>query len=132
MLTMPYLKPVTWCMVFIMIVLGVTPKVEAGFIPSKVIQMNETERDTDILQIKKILETKAVSVRLEQLGFTSEEIQERLSKLSDQQIHQIALQLDQLKVGQGDAFGIIIAVLVIAILVVVLLKLTGHDIIIAK
>ena len=129
---MPYLKPVTWCMVFIMIVLGVTPNVEAGFIPSKVIQMSETERDADILQIKKILETKAVSVRLEQLGFTAEEIQERLSKLSDQQIHQIALQLDQLKVGQGDAFGIIIAVLVIAILVVVLLKLTGHDIIITK
>jgi hypothetical protein len=115
-----------------MTVLGVTPNVEAGFIPSKVIQMSETERDADILQIKKILETKAVRVRLEQLGFTAEEIQERLSKLSDQQIHQIALQLDQLKVGQGDALGIIIAVLVIAILVVVLLKLTGHDIIITK
>lgn len=115
-----------------MIVLGITPNVEAGFIPSKVIQMSETERNADLHQIKKILETKAVIVRLEQIGFTPEEIQARLSQLSDQQIHQIAQQLDQLKVGQGDALGIIIAVLVIAILVVVLLKLTGHDIIITK
>lgn len=131
-MNVPYLKPVTWCMVFIMIVLGITPNVEAGFIPSKVIQMSETERNADLHQIKKILETKAVIVRLEQIGFTPEEIQARLSQLSDQQIHQIAQQLDQLKVGQGDALGIIIAVLVIAILVVVLLKLTGHDIIITK
>jgi len=131
-LKMPYLKPVTWCMVFIMIILGVTPNVEAGFIPSTLIQMSETERNAELYEIKKILESKAVSTRLQQFGFTPEEIQERLSQLSDQQIHQIALQLDQLKVGQGDALGIIIAVLVIAILVVVLLKLTGHDIIITK
>lgn len=129
---MPYLKPVTWCMVFIMIILGVTPNVEAGFIPSTLIQMSETERNAELHEIKKILESKAVSTRLQQFGFTPEEIQARLSQLSDQQIHQIALQLDQLKVGQGDALGIIIAVLVIAILVVVLLKLTGHDIIITK
>ena len=131
-LNMTYFKPVTWCMVFIMIVLGITPHVEAGFIPSKVIKMSEIDRNADLLQIKKILETKAVSVRLEQLGFTAEEIQARLAQLSDQKIHQIALQLDQLKVGQGDALGIIIAVLVIAILVVVLLKITGFDIIITR
>ena len=115
-----------------MIILGVTPNVEAGFIPSTLIQMSETERNAELHEIKKILESKAVSTRLQQFGFTPEEVQERLSQLSDQQIHQIALQLDQLKVGQGDALGIIIAVLVIAILVVVLLKLTGHDIIITK
>jgi len=115
-----------------MTILGITPNVEAGFIQSEVIQMSGTERNMDLLQIQKILESKAVSVRLQQIGFTPEEIQERLSQLSDDQIHQIALQLDQLKVGQGDALGIIIAVLVIAILVVVLLKLTGHDIIITK
>ena len=131
-MSMPFLKPVTWYMVFVMIVLGITPNVQAGFIPSEVIQMSETERNADLDQIKKILETKAVSIRLEQLGFAPDEIKARLSELSDQQVHQIALQLDQLKVGQGDALGIIIAVLVIAILVVVLLKLTGHDIIITK
>ena len=58
-----------------------------------------------------------VSERLRQLGFTQEEIQARLGQLSDQQIHQLALNLDEVKVG-GDGLGVVIAVLVIAILVV--------------
>jgi hypothetical protein len=74
---------------------------------------------------------KAVKERLSQLGFSHDEIQSKLSQLSDQQIHQIALQLDDLKVGQ-DALGVIIALLVIAILIVVLLKLTGHKVIVTK
>jgi hypothetical protein len=75
---------------------------------------------------------KAISERLSQFGVTQDEIQKRLTQLSDQQIHQIALQLDDLRIGQGDPLGIIIALLVIAILIVVILKLTGHKVIITK
>jgi hypothetical protein len=71
-----------------------------------------------------------IGERLIQMGLTPEEIQKKLSQLSDQQIHQLALQLDELKVG-GDAgwtvLGIIIVLAAIAVLVI---YLTGHQIVI--
>ncbi|MBI4687786.1 MAG: hypothetical protein HY756_08415, partial [Nitrospirae bacterium] len=55
----------------------------------------------------------------------------RISQLSDQQVHQLALNLDEIKAGD-DGLGIIIALLVIAILVVLLIQLTGHKVVITK
>jgi hypothetical protein len=72
---------------------------------------------------------KMVKERMANLGLTQEEIQSRLSQLSDQQLHRTAQQLDSLKVG-GDGIGIVIGILVIAILVVLLIQLTGHRVII--
>jgi hypothetical protein len=100
--------------------------------PSEIIALSQTDRAADLAKIQKVLELKAVGERLSQLGLAQEEIKNRLDRLSDQQIHQAALQLDDLKVGQGDAFGIIIALLVIAILLVVLLTLTGRRVFITK
>lgn len=71
-----------------------------------------------------------VKERIANLGFTHDEIQSRLSDLNDQQLHKLALQLDSLKVGGDDGLGIIIALLIIAILVVLLIRLTGHKVII--
>jgi hypothetical protein len=73
---------------------------------------------------------KLVRERLKELGLSADEIQARLSQFSDPQIHQLALQLDELKVAGDDFLGIIILLLVIAILVVLLIQLTGHKIII--
>jgi hypothetical protein len=116
-----------------MFVIGITPKVDAGLVPSEIISLAQSQYDraSDLEKIQKTIETKAISERLKQLGFTSEEISKRLNQLSDTQIHQIALKLDTIKVG-GDALGVIIALLVIAILVVVLLNLTGHKVIVTK
>ncbi|MEW6585845.1 MAG: PA2779 family protein [Nitrospirota bacterium] len=127
----PFMKQVTWYLVLAMFVIGIAPNVNAGFAPSEIVALARAERVADIAKIQKALEIKAVQERLSQLGLTKDEIQNRLSQLSDGQIHQIALQLDDLTVGQ-DGLGIIIALLVIAILVVVLLKLTGHKVIVTK
>jgi hypothetical protein len=72
---------------------------------------------------------KLVRERLKELGFTQEEIQLRLDQLSDQQLHQVALKVDELQVG-GDALGVVVALLVIAILVVILIWLLQHKIVI--
>ena len=93
--------------------------------------MTQADRTADLAKIQKVLEVKAVGERLSQFGLTQNEIKDRLSQLSDQQIHQFALQLDDLKVGRGGALGAIIAVLVIVILVIVILKLTGHRVIVS-
>jgi hypothetical protein len=112
--------------------IGIVPRVDAGFVPSEIINYNGYERSADIEKIQKVIETKIISERLKQLGLNKEEIYLRLEQLSDRQLHNLAMQIDDLKVGQGDVFGVIIALLVIAILVVVLLKLTGHKVIITK
>jgi hypothetical protein len=73
---------------------------------------------------------KMVGQRLKELGFTPDEIQSRLNQLSDPQVHQLAMQIDNLNVGGNDALGILVALLVIAILVVILIWLLGHRIVI--
>jgi hypothetical protein len=112
-----------------MFVIGITPKVYAGFSPSEVIALSPAERSTDVQKIQKFLEMKKVGERLQEFGLTPDEIQARLSQLSDQQIHQLALKLDDLKVG-GDALGVIIVLLVIVILVIVILQATGHRVVV--
>jgi hypothetical protein len=128
----PLMKQISWYLAIVMFIIGIAPRVDAAFAPSEIIGLAQTDRSADLENIRKVLETKAVGERLKQLGFTTEEIQSRLSQLNDQQIHQIALRLGNLKVGKDGALGIIIALLVIVILVVVVLKLTGHKVIVTK
>ena len=129
---MPYMKHVAWYLVVAMFIIGIAPRVDAGFAPSEVIDMKQVDRTLDIEKIQSVLETKAVRERLMQFGLTHDEIMERLSQLSDEQIHQLALQLDDLRVGQDGALGVVIALLIIILLVIVILQLTGHKIIITK
>jgi len=128
----PFMKHVTWYLVIAMFIIGIAPRVDAGLAPSQIIALAQVDRDANLGKIQKVLEVKAVSERLMQFGLTQDEVQKRLMQLSDRQIHQIALQLDDLKVGQDDVLAVIIALLFIAILVVVLLKLTGHKVIVTK
>ncbi len=127
----PFMKHVAWYLVLAMFIIGITPRVDAGLAPSEIITIAQIDRSADLGKIQKFLEMKAISERLSQFGVTQDEIQKRLTQLSDQQIHQIALQLDDLRIG-GDPLAIVIALLVITILVVVILKLTGHKVIITK
>ena len=128
----PFMKHISWYMIIAMFIIGIAPRVDAGLAPSEIIALAQLERGADIEKIQKVIEVKAISERLKQFGLTQDEVQARLVQMSDQQIHQVALQLDSLKVGQSDALFVIIAILVIAILVVVLLKVTGHKVIITK
>jgi hypothetical protein len=128
-MSIPLLKAVTWYLVVAMFILGITPRVEAGFSPSQVLQGTQIDRNHDIEKIQTIIETKMIKDRLEKLGFSNDEVRSRLDRLSNQQVHQLALQLDDIKVG-GDGLGVIIALLVIAILVVLLIQLTGHRVIV--
>jgi len=125
----PFMRYVAWYLVMVMFIIGIAPKVDAGLVKSEIVPLAYMDKAADLERIQKVLETKAVSNRLAQLGFTQDEIQKRISQLSDQQIHQIALQLDDLKIG-GDGLGILIAVLVVVILVIIILQLTGHKVIV--
>ncbi|MCE5194296.1 MAG: PA2779 family protein [Nitrospiraceae bacterium] len=127
----PLMRYVACYLVVAMFIIAIVPKVDAGLSPSDIISLSMTDRAADIEKIQKILEIKVVRERLEKLGLTQDEIQQRLSNLSDQQIHNVALQFDDIKVG-GDALGLVVVLLIIAILVVVLIELTGHKVVITK
>ena len=127
----PFMKQVAWYLVFAMFAIALVPKVEAGFSPSELMRLQDADRGADLAKIQKVLETKVIKDRLEVLGFSQDEIQNRLSGLSDQKLHELSLKIDDLKVG-GDGLGIVIALLVIAILVVLLIQLTGHRVVVTK
>lgn len=131
-MSMPLMRHISWYLIIAMFIIGITPKADAGLAPSALIAMSQTDRSADLGKIQEVIEIKMVSERLEKFGLTQDEIQARLGNLSDQQIHKLALQIDDIKVGNSDVLGVIIALLVIAVLVVVLLQLTGHRVIVTK
>lgn len=88
-----------------------------------------SSREADMNNIQRVLESKAVRERLSELGLSTDEINSRLNKLSDADIHQFASQLDSLMPG-GDFAITIISLLVIVILVLVILQMTGYKVII--
>jgi hypothetical protein len=122
---------VLWYMVTVMFLFGITPKVDAGFSPSELIGQSQWDRSRDVEKIQKFLEAKMIRERLHAFGFSQEEIQARLNLLTDDQIHEVALKLDEIKVA-GDGGEVIIAVLLIAILVVLIIYLSGHKVVITK
>jgi hypothetical protein len=125
-------KWIAWYLVVAMFIMGITPRVYAGFAPSEMIGLSPAERSADLQKVQQFLEMKMVRERLKDFGYTSEEVQSRLSQLDDVQIHQLALKLDDLNVAGDSALGFIIALLIIAILVIVVIQLLGHKIVIKK
>ncbi|MDP2969286.1 MAG: PA2779 family protein [Deltaproteobacteria bacterium] len=127
-----WMKYVASYLVVAMFIIGITPRVYAGFSPSEVISMLSFERSSDLEKIRKVLEMKMVREKLKDLGFAPDEIENRLSQLSDQQIHQLALNIDELQVGGGSGLAILIVILLIAIVVGVIIYVSGHRVVIEK
>ena len=123
-------KCIIWYLIMAMFIIGITPRVYAGFSPSEMIGLSPSERASDLQKIQKFLEMKMVRERLKELGLSPDEIQARLDQVRDPQLHQIALKLDELKVAADDGLGIIIFLLVVAILVIIILQVTGHKVVV--
>ena len=113
-------------------ILGSFPgDVFAGFVPSAALSRDGgTDRAANFERIRNILETRIVSERMKDLGLSPGEVEERLSLLDDAAVHELATNIDLLQKGGDGVLGAVIALLIIAILVVVLLQLTGRKIII--
>src|SRR4030043_2203467 len=109
-------KVISCYLVVAMFVLGITPRLYAGFSPSEAISILSFDRSSDLEKIRKVLEMKMVREKLKDLGFAPDEIENRLSQLSDHQIHQLALNLDELQVG-GSGWAVLIIVLLVVLIV---------------
>jgi hypothetical protein len=126
-----FIRSVTWYMILAMFLIGIAPRVEGALSPSEAVSLASPERAADLERIQRALESKKVSDRLEKLGFTGEEIQSRLQRLSDVQVHELAQKLDDLKVA-GDGVGVLIVLVLLAIFVVLYLSYTGKKVVITK
>jgi hypothetical protein len=81
-----------------------------------------SDRALDVAKIQKALETKELQQRLLDHGLTPEETAARIDKLSDEQLHRLASNLDSIQAG-GDPLGFVLGVVIIALLVVLIIYL---------
>lgn len=120
-----WMKMISCYLVVAMFVLGITPRLYAGFSPSEAVSILTFDRSSDLEKIRKVLEMKMVRERLKNFGFTPNEIEKKLSQLDDQQIHQLALNLDELKVGGNTWVWVLVILLLAAIGVIAYLVVTS-------
>ncbi|MBE7415841.1 MAG: PA2779 family protein [Deltaproteobacteria bacterium] len=128
-----YFRQVALVLAFTMLVLGSIPTKSMALVIGSdavvAVAAAEEAREADIARVQRVLESKLVADKLEQAGLSEAEINERLGKLSDSELHSFASQLESLYPG-GDALSAIIALLIIVILVLVVLKLADRKIVI--
>lgn len=128
-----YFKQIAIVVAFIMLILGSIPTKSMGYMigaEPAVQQMTAASRAESMAKLQRVLESKLVSEKLQSVGLTSTEVEARVQKLSDTELHQFAAQLDNLYPGADGGFSVIIAILVIVILVMIILKLADRKIVI--
>ena len=123
-------RPLVWYLAMAMMLISSVPRnADAGLIPSQMAA--DGARQADIIKVQAALESKVVAQRLTDLGFSLEEVKAKVATFSNDDLHTLATNVDQLD-GGGDGLGIIISLLIIVLLVVVILQVSGHKIIIKK
>ena len=86
-----------------------------------------TDADWAVIQLQ--LETMGIQQTLTDFGMSPTEINTMVQQLTPEDVHKVALNMNQL-MPAGDGTGLIIGVLLVIILVIVILKLMNKDIII--
>ncbi len=127
-----WMKVISCYLILAMFIIGITPRVYAGFSPSEGVSMLNFDRSSDLERIRKVLEMKMVRERLKDFGFTPDEIEKKINQLNDQQIHQLAVQLDELKVGGNGWAWVLVIFILIAIGIIVYFYMTGHRVVIER
>lgn len=79
-------------------------------------------------RVQAALESSVIKQRLMDHGLTPEETAQRLSALSDEQVHRLAADLEAVQAG-GSVAGDVAAILLIIVIVIVILELTGHHVV---
>ena len=128
----PYFKQITIYMIFLMSLIAIVPRVDASMVDSELLIQALKNRQQNIQKIQHFLESEIVKKRLSVLGYSPEEIKSRLDNLTDEELHQFAVQIEQVRVAGDSGLGFVVTLLVIAILVVLLLQLTGHRVVVVE
>ncbi len=104
-------------------------KSEAYIISTAEVVGLSSDRQADIEVVRSVLENKAVKEKFLSLGYSEGEVNGKLAKLSDEELHDLALNIDKTTDGKGVA-GVLIGLLVILVIVVIILEITQNKIVI--
>ena len=118
------------CFSMYLLCLFSTPAVAGmiGSVASSDADSDRGVRETEIGKIQRALETEIVKEKLKAYGLTSDEINTKISDLTDEQIHMLAQASDNILAGADDGLGILIAILLIVLIVILVLKLSGKTV----
>lgn len=126
-----YTKPlVIYLIIALLAISTVVGPADAMFVPAAPHQnMNEAtavsaSRMADMAKIQMALESKILRQKLMDYGLSPEETMARLNRLSDEQIHQLAIHTDSLQAGGDGGAGILLFLLLVAIILALILALT--------
>lgn len=126
------IRIMAWLLVVLSFALGMSPlESRASLIPSvpsdgSGVSTPESgmDRVEDLRTVQRVLETKIVQQRLRDLGLSQEDINTRLDRLSDAQLHQVAAQVNSLIPGGIESeLNLILTVLLIILVAVVIVIL---------
>lgn len=93
------------------------PRVQAMMVPSPVAsEATAQARAQDLAAVRTALENKMVRQRLADLGLSSDQIDARLGRLSDRQLHQVAMHIEKQNPA-GDATGILVIVVLVLLII---------------
>lgn len=90
----------------------ISVSVRAAVVNSQMVADDGTEmtpRQTDELKVRRALEHKLVSERLKSAGLSQEQIDEKISRMSDEEVHKLASLSDRVPAG-GHA-GVLVSAL---------------------
>jgi len=99
-----------------------------GSLASPDLQASEM-RAEEVKKIQVALENELVRAKLIAYGLTADEVNQKLDRMTDEQIHLLAQASDDILAG-GDGVGFVIGILVIILLVVLIIKLMDKSIVI--
>jgi len=122
----PVIRILSLYLALAMLLLSLPSQSWAMFMPSG---QAAPARQNDMITVQKALESSVVKQRLMDYGISSEEAMSRINMLTDKEIHQFAGNLDSLQAG-ADGVDVLIFLVLVAIIVVVVLEVTGHRVIV--
>lgn len=88
-----------------------------------------TDRVTDLANVRKALEQKLVAQKLKDYGLSASEVESKLPRMSDADVHRIALLSKKLPQG-GDVGSDLIFILIVVLLVILIIKLMNREVIV--
>ena len=113
----------------VMFLVGVAPRTELLAMPTDsvtaAVQQAAEQRRRDEANVREFLTDQTVRQKLTQMGLQPEQIESRLSHLSDAQLREVAAQVNQ--IHSGGWHGVVIAVAVVALLVLLVWFIVEHS-----
>jgi hypothetical protein len=104
----------------------VSKSAEAAIVNSQIMSPKKgysQSREVDLSKIRKMLENRIVAEKLRSHGLSTEEVNKKIAKMGDEQIHQMASLSDRIPAGGDAGAAALIVIVVIAVAIILLLVL---------